>query len=134
MENKRKHLEFIQIIINRMANNSFLLKGWSITVASGLSAVGISSLDMRYFAISMLVLVFFWILDSYYLHQEKLFRELYKQTARRDESAIDFLMETGKDVMETGKDVSWPGCMFSGTLLLFYGMLIIVYGLVALGF
>lgn len=28
MENKIKHLEFIQGVINRMANNSFMLKGW----------------------------------------------------------------------------------------------------------
>ena len=38
MENKLKHLEFIQNVINRMANTSFLLKGWSITIIAGLFA------------------------------------------------------------------------------------------------
>lgn len=33
MENKQKHLEFIQSIINRMAGHSFLLKGWGVTLS-----------------------------------------------------------------------------------------------------
>ncbi len=32
MENKRKHLEFIQAIISRMAGNLFFLRGWTITL------------------------------------------------------------------------------------------------------
>lgn len=40
MEAKLKHLEFIQAAIGRMASNSFLFKGWTITIAAGLSAFG----------------------------------------------------------------------------------------------
>ena len=29
-----KHLEFIQAVITRMAGNSFVLKGWAITLAA----------------------------------------------------------------------------------------------------
>ena len=32
MEKKIKHLEMIQGVINRMAGNSFALKGWSVTL------------------------------------------------------------------------------------------------------
>ena len=28
-----KHLEFIQAVITRLANDSFLMKGWALTVA-----------------------------------------------------------------------------------------------------
>gem|GEM_PF-6654994 len=31
-ENKRKHLDLIQAIITRLSNNSFLIKGWCITL------------------------------------------------------------------------------------------------------
>lgn len=31
IENKLKHLEMLQAIINRMAVNSFSLKGWSVS-------------------------------------------------------------------------------------------------------
>lgn len=38
MERRLKHLEFVQAVINRMANTSFMLKGWSITIIAGLFA------------------------------------------------------------------------------------------------
>ena len=39
MEKKLKHLEFIQNAINRMASNSFIIKGWCITLIVGLFAL-----------------------------------------------------------------------------------------------
>ena len=36
MDNKIKHLELIQGIINRMAGNSFMLKGWAVTLVAGI--------------------------------------------------------------------------------------------------
>ena len=39
MDNKVKHLEMIQGIVNRMSINSFLLKGWSVVLVSGLFAL-----------------------------------------------------------------------------------------------
>jgi len=38
MENKRKHLEVIQTIINRMTVDWFLLKSWTITLVADLFA------------------------------------------------------------------------------------------------
>ena len=34
MENKLKHLEMIQNVINRLANSSFLLKGWTVVLVA----------------------------------------------------------------------------------------------------
>jgi len=39
VENKPKHLEFIQGVINRLSTNSFLLKGWSVVLVSALFAL-----------------------------------------------------------------------------------------------
>ena len=39
MENKRKHLEFIQAIISRMSSNLFFLRGWTITLIGALLAL-----------------------------------------------------------------------------------------------
>jgi len=33
-DDKRKHVEFIQAAIARMAGNSFVIKGWSLTIAA----------------------------------------------------------------------------------------------------
>jgi hypothetical protein len=38
-----KHLEFIQNIVTRMARNSFLLKGWSLTLVAAIFALSINT-------------------------------------------------------------------------------------------
>ena len=123
MENKLKHLEFIQATINRMANNSFLLKGWAVTVVGGLLAFGFKDLDCRYIFVSLSVLLFFWILDGYYLHQEKLFRELYERVSKKKDGEIDFSMKT--EDCESGE--TWFDRTCSTTLLIFYGGLLVVH-------
>ena len=43
-EQKIKHLEMIEAVIERMGNNSFQLKGWAVTlvgIIGGLSAQGV---------------------------------------------------------------------------------------------
>ena len=46
MEKKLKHLEFIQKTIERMAKNSFLLKGWSLTLTTALIAISVKEKNM----------------------------------------------------------------------------------------
>lgn len=36
MENKRAHLEMLQGVINRLAGNSLLIKGWSVSLVAAL--------------------------------------------------------------------------------------------------
>ena len=36
MDKKLKHLELVQSVINRMASNSFMLKGWAVTLVAGI--------------------------------------------------------------------------------------------------
>ena len=128
MELKIKHLEFIQVTINRMANNSFLLKGWVVTIVGALIAFGFKDLDHRYVLISIFVLFSFWILDGYYLYQEKRFRELYECIAKKKNDEIDFSMKTEK----SEKDEDWFSCIFSPTLRVFYGGLVMVHIIIIL--
>ena len=39
MEKKMQHLQMIQDVITRMANNSFMLKGWAVTLIAGIFAL-----------------------------------------------------------------------------------------------
>lgn len=123
MESKLKHLEFIQATINRMANNSFLLKGWAITIVGTLLAFSFKEIDCRYVFVSILILILFWLLDGYYLGQEKRFRELYECTTKKTESEIDFSMKT----KVCNNDGDWFSCSISETLLAFYGGLLAVH-------
>lgn len=67
----------IQSIITRIAQNSFLIKGWSVTFAAGL--LGLSSADdnadLAWIAVGSVVV--FAVLDAYYLAIESKYRDLY---------------------------------------------------------
>ena len=118
-ENKRKHLEMIQGIINRMAGNLFYLRGWTITLVTGLFALSASQgAGKGYFWLAYFLLLIFWILDGYFLSQERLFRELYDNVRQRSEDEIDFSMRTDK-YKKSWKNRPY-GAMFSATLLWFY--------------
>lgn len=93
MENKLKHLEMIQGVINRMANNSFMLKGWTVTLIAGIFVLSDQSANKLYFLIAFVPIITFWLLDSYYLYQERLYRGLYEYVRLKDENDIDFSLK-----------------------------------------
>jgi len=130
MENKRKHLEFIQGIINRMAGNLFFLRGWTITLIAALLALFVKGTNSNYIIYFLLVLVLvFWILDGYFLSQERLFRALYNHVRKLDEKEIDFSMNTSEHKKD--KKNTWVCAIFSSTLLVFYLPLVGVALLIA---
>jgi hypothetical protein len=71
MENKRAHLEMIQGVINRMAGNSFLLKGWTITLVAALFALAQKESNPMFMYLAYFPSTVFWALDAYYLRQER---------------------------------------------------------------
>ena len=79
MENKIKHLELIQGIINRMSSNSFMLKGWAVTLVAGTFAIASKDTDKMYFLVAYIPIIVFWFLDAYYLKQEHLYIALYNE-------------------------------------------------------
>jgi hypothetical protein len=128
MENKQKHLEFIQAVINRMAGNSFLLKGWAVTLVAALFALSAKDTNNAYISIAYFPTIVFWVLDGYFLSQERLFRSLYDHVRNLTEKDIDFSMDTApfRAVARNG----WAQSMFSRTLLWFYLSLVVVMWLV----
>ena len=114
-----KHLEMIQQVITRMANNSFLIKGWSLTLLAALLALALRDKIYQMLWISIIPVTMFWILDSYFLRQEMLFRKLYDKYRIQDqETRTDFSMDTS----ELNSVISsWLCTIFSTTLLIFHG-------------
>jgi hypothetical protein len=121
MENKRKHLELIQGVVNRLAQNSFLLKGWSVVLVSGLFALAASASQPLFIYLAYFPCVAFWILDGYFLWQELLFRALYDLVRQLKEDEIDFSMDTS--IVRRNVE-QWRDVIFSKTLLIFHGTLI----------
>ena len=115
-EEKTKHLEIIQGVINRLANNSFLIKGWMITVSLAGFSLFINQKEMPLLGTVSFIVILFWVLDAYYLRQERLFRKLYSNCAKGD-TVKPFDM----DVFKYNKEVdSLVYTMFSYPTLLFY--------------
>ena len=115
MEKKLKHLEFIQNVINRMANNSFIIKGWCITLAAALIALlEKKDIDKCYIVFSFLPLLFFWFLDAFYLKTERQYRRLYTDISKKGKKEIDFSMDI------TLYKECYLEALFSRTLLPFY--------------
>lgn len=122
MEAKLKHLEFIQAVIGRMAQNSFLFKGWAITIAAGLSAFGAADTKHALLAIALVSTVMFWGLDGYYLWLERRFIELYASVAVAPEDEIDFLMRIDR----TKPLRTWFKTCWRPHLWVFYGAIVAV--------
>ena len=133
MENKEslkeymlKEIEIIQDIIKRMAFNSFMIKGWAITLV----VVALLLKGTKYQVwVAFIPLLVFWFLDAYFLWQERMYRKLYEwvinNRLKTDEYLFDMNAYRFKDEVQSRFRI-----MFSITLGWFYGsiaILIVIY-------
>ncbi len=74
-----KEIDLIQACINRMAQNSFIVKGWTITLITVILALLPEKIDIRLLcAIVIVATVCFWYLDAFFLRTERLYRWKYE--------------------------------------------------------
>ncbi len=119
MEAKLKHLEFIQAVINRMSSNSFLFKGWAITLAAGMFTLATSTSQQILVLAGVVTTCLFWAIDGYYLSIERRYRELFQKVADKNNEEVDFTMT----LRDTGKHREWFVAVRSDLLVMFYGTL-----------
>lgn len=125
MDKKMKHLEMIQGIISRMANNSFMLKGWAVTLVAGIFALAGKDTDKLYFLVAYIPVIVFWALDAYYLWQERLYRGLYEKVRLKDENEVDFSLKASLKEFGDEKN-NYISCFISTTEMGFYFPLALV--------
>lgn len=125
MENRHKHLEMIQGVVNRMASHSFALKGWAVTLLAGIFALAGQDANKMYFLVAYLPIIVFWGLDSYYLLQERLYRSLYDKVRHLSEEDVDFSMKASAKEFADDKN-TFCNCFMSRTELGFYFPLALV--------
>ena len=114
-DNKLKHLEFIHNTINRMSTNSFIVKGWTITLISALFILAQKDSNTTYAILTYFAVPIFWYLNAFFLLQERRYRSLYDDVRLKSENSIDFSMDaknynTGRNtIMECLKSKTiWP--------------------------
>lgn len=114
-----KHLEFIQAVVARLGNGSFLIKGWTMTVSGVLFGFLVNRLSWQFAAAGLIPVLGFWLLDSYYLRQERLFRKLYDDVRARTSAVPPFCM----NVQPYLTGVTWGNVAMSRTMINFYGII-----------
>jgi hypothetical protein len=122
------HLTFIQDVIKRLAGNSFLLKGWAITLCSGLIALGISRSQGTLVLVALPSALAFCLLDAFYLQDERRYRALHDIVRLgRCRDDCQHSVPTGEYCLHTdcvgASDASFAEAMKSKSIWVFYSAL-----------
>lgn len=121
-----KEIDLIQNIIKRMAFNSFMIKGWAVTLVVITLLLKGTTYQVL---IAFIPLLMFWFLDAYFLWQERMYRKLYDWVISNRLKTEEYLFNM--NAYRFKNDVqSRFRIMFSITLGWFYGtiaVLIIIY-------
>jgi len=120
VEDINKHLEFIQMAITRMAGNSFLLKGWTVTLAAAIVGLAAKDSNPNFILLALFPAASFWGLDAYYLRQERLFRALYDAVRSSAETEV-FSLSTAKFRREVP---SWFRLLMNPSIFFLHGVVI----------
>jgi len=137
MENKEnlkeymlKEIDIIQDIIKRMAFNSFMIKGWAITLV--VLTLLLKGTEKYQVWLAFIPLLVFWFLDAYFLWQERMYRKLYEWVINNRLETEEYLFDMNAYRFKNEVQ-SKPRIMFSITLGWFYGsiaILVIIYTLI----
>lgn len=76
-EERIAYLSMIQGVISRMANNAFLIKGWSIGLTTAMLALAGGTQNELFCLISIIPMLLFWWLDAFFFYQEEKYRDIY---------------------------------------------------------
>jgi hypothetical protein len=115
-----KHMELIQGVVARLANEAALIKGWALTVSSAIFGFAATSLSWRVAGVGLLPVFAFWGLNAYYLRAERQYRKLYDRV-RSGISSDPFTMDARNEDVD-----SWWMTNWSPTLFAFYGIIVVV--------
>ena len=136
-EDFHKEIDLIQSCINRMANNSFLIKGWAISIIAIVLTVVDKNVSLPFLCIiTLLPLISFWYLDAFFLYTERLYRKIYEWViVERPKENSDFMFDLNPHrfipLRDTNdKKITIWSVMFSKTLIPFYGipvLLVVLY-------
>lgn len=118
-----KEIDLIQACITRMANNSFLLKGWAISIIAVVLALADKAANPALLSTVLLIpLLSFWYLDAFFLRTEKMYRKMYEWVLeKRKNNDSTFLYDLNPNRFKDGVG-SIREVMLSITLKCFYGI------------
>jgi hypothetical protein len=110
-----------------LGTNSFLVKGWAVTVSGAFLGFAIGGKEWALGVARLLPVALFWLLDAYFLRAERLFRALHDAVRTLDSTVPPFFMAATRHEFgaDTRNESSFPAVFFSWTLSVSYGALVI---------
>lgn len=136
-----KEIDLIQSCINRMAQNSFVVKGWLIALVAVVFALLPEKFNLTFLCfISIVLTVCLWYLDAFFLKMERLYRWKYnwviKNRMKSDEFIFDLNPHNSRTWLKASSDNSEDNIpqkepnvfrvMLTKTLIPLYGILILM--------
>ena len=117
-----KEIDLIQACITRMANNSFLLKGWAVSIIAVILALADKAIEPALLsAVVLIPLISFWYLDAFFLRTERMYRQMYSWViAKRCAEDNSLLYDLNPHRFAKSVDTTLK-TMLSITLRCFYG-------------
>jgi len=129
IEEFHKEIDLIQVCISRMAQNSFMIKGWAYTLVAAFIALTLERQNLYFIcAVGIFILLVFWCLDALFLKIEKLYRFKYEWVIEeRPKGNREYLYDLDP-YQKNEKALTVISVMFSKphTLLMFYGSPILI--------
>lgn len=122
-QNKIAYLQLIQEPINRLSSISAIIKGFCITVFSGLTCLYFEKENIFILLINLIAIIFFASMDIYYLSLERRYRHLYNLVIK-DKKSIDFSMKLIGTKEESNSRIR--DCVTSFCIWFFYSIPIVL--------
>lgn len=108
-EDRRKHLEFIQLTIARMSAASTTTKSWMLPVATATYGYALTQRSQSVALLGIAAVALFAYLDAHYLRQEKRFRRLYEAVAGGANGIAPFSLDPDDLALEGDRPPEeWP--------------------------
>lgn len=118
-----KEASIIQSIIKRKSTDSFMIKGWTVTL---IVATLILQGEKLQVLVAFIPLLSFWFLDAYYQQQMSMYKKLYQWDITNRINTDEYLFDMNAKGRFKDKVPSRPQIMLADKLISFYGSMIIL--------
>jgi hypothetical protein len=119
-DNLVEELNLIQTQIQRMAGNSFIVKGWYTTFMSAFIVYIFTKNDFSLIFLGVILTLGCFIYDCYFLYLENRYREKYSWVINNiDNDNFLFNLDPYEEEM-LNKPVLWKDILLSKSILVFY--------------
>lgn len=137
VDEMHKEIDLLQSCIDRMAKNSFMIKGWFVSIYAVILALLPEKVDVMLLCVVLIVVnILFWYLDGVYLRDEKIYRRIYQwvvEARKQNDRELMYQLELNLYKNKIGTMDSVGKIMLSKSLFIFYAIPLDVL-LVVMGF